>query len=238
METRISVAAVVVIVLFLGSITAMLFSAGLNFPQRTAAALPEEDYDPSFWNITDALASPVDVNNRSSSISDVEYQNVTVSVHEWYFDYISEVFNGETVRINSIILMEQNLTVPAPAILYLHGFGERYADFIQMLRELAAGGFVVMGIDQPGSGDSTGYPSLNSFTFLNVTSGPHDSSLYHSVWAASRALTLLETLPQVLTNATIIAGNSMGGLATFILSGIDARVDGSIPMIDFGIPVQ
>ena len=212
METRISVAAVVVMVLFLGSITAMLFFAGLSFPMRTAAPPSEEDFDTSFWNITDALVSPLDVKNHSSSISDVEYQNATVSVHEWYFDYMSEIFNGEAVRINSIILTKQNLTTPTPAILYLHGFGEQYAEFMQMLREFAAAGFVVMGIDQPGSGSSTGYPSLNSFTFLNVTSGPQDSSLYHSVWAASRALTLLETLPQVLANAMVVAGNSMGGL--------------------------
>jgi pimeloyl-ACP methyl ester carboxylesterase len=234
MNSRVSVFAIIVMTVFMGSVTALLFFAGSNFPARTAAVLPEDEYDISFWNLTDVSILPLDVKNHSSSISFVEYQNESVTIHEWYFDYFSEVFNDEDVRINSVILMAQNLTVPVPAILYLHGFGEQYDDFMQMLREFAAAGFVVMGIDQPGSGNSTGFPQLNLFTFLNVTSGPQDASLYHSVWAASRALTLLETMPQVRTDAMVVAGNSMGGLATFILSAIDSRVDGSIPMISGG----
>jgi pimeloyl-ACP methyl ester carboxylesterase len=234
MNTRTSVTAIIVMTLFMGSVTAVLFFAGSNFPERTAAVPPEDDFDTSFWNLTDALVSPLAVNNHSASISTVEYQNETVPIQEWYFDYMSEFFDGRAVRINSVILAKQNLATPTPAILYLHGFGEQYADFMQMLRELAAAGFVVMGIDQPGSGNSTGFPALSPFTFLNVTTGPQDSSLYHSVWAASRALTLLETLPYVRTDAMIVAGNSMGGLVTFILSGIDKRVDGLIPMISGG----
>jgi pimeloyl-ACP methyl ester carboxylesterase len=234
MNRRISAVAIVIMTLFMGSITAMLFFAGSSFPVRTAAAPQDSEFDTNFWNLTDALTLPLDTNNHSSSISQIEYENTSVPVHEWYFDYQSEVFNGNDIRINSVILMKQNLTTPTPAILYLHGFGERYAEFLEMLRELAAAGFVVMGIDQPGSGNTTGFPQLSPFTFLNVTHGPQSSSLYHSVWAAARALTLLETMPQVRTDATIVAGNSMGGLVTFIISGIDTRVDGSIPMIAGG----
>jgi pimeloyl-ACP methyl ester carboxylesterase len=234
MNARASIFAVIVMTIFMGSVTAMLFFAGSNFPVRTAAALPADEYDTSFWNLTDAFISPLDVYNHSSSISFFEYQNASVTIHEWYFDYFSEVFNDEAVRINSVILMKQDLTGPAPAVLYLHGFDEQYEDFMQMLRELAAAGFLVMGIDQPGSGNTTGFPRLSPRTFLNVTNGPQSASLYHSVWAASRALTLLESIPQVQTNAIIVAGDSMGGLVTIILSAIDPRVDGSIPMIAGG----
>ncbi len=83
METRVSVAAVVVMALFMGSITAMLFFAEANFPERTAAVPSEEGHDTGLWNITDASILPLDVNNHSSSISDIEYENATVSVHEW-----------------------------------------------------------------------------------------------------------------------------------------------------------
>jgi pimeloyl-ACP methyl ester carboxylesterase len=234
MNARVSIFAVIVMTVFMGSVTAMLFFAGSNFPVRTAASLPADEYDTSFWNLTDAFISPLDVYNHSSSISFIEYQNESVTIHEWYFDYFSEVFNYEPVRINSVILIRQDLTGPAPAVLYLHGFDEQYEDFMQMLRELAAAGFLVMGIDQPGSGNTTGFPPLSPRTFLNVTNGPQSASLYHSVWAAARALTLLEAIPQVQANATIVAGDSMGGLVTIILSAIDPRVDGSIPMIAGG----
>ena len=234
MTRRVSVLALVVMTLFLGSITVMLFFVGSNYPERYAAVPPVEDYDTSYWNLTSAVTSPVSLNNHSSSDSVIEYQDTSVSINEWYFDYVSEVYNGATVRINSVIISRQDLTSTRPTILYLHGYGEQYSDYLPMLREFAAAGFIVMGIDQPGSGNSTGYPALSPFTFLNVTNGPEDSSLFHSVWAAARALTLLESLPFVRTDALIVAGNSMGGLVTFILSGIDSRVDGSIPMIAAG----
>jgi pimeloyl-ACP methyl ester carboxylesterase len=234
MTRRVSIFALVVMTIFLGSVTAMLFSIGSNYPERFASAPSEEVYDTSFWNLTSATTSPVNVNNHSSVSNTVGYQNTSVSINEWYFDYVSEVYKGSEVKINSVILSEQNLTSPKPTILYLHGYGEQYSDYLQMLREFAAAGFIVMGIDQPGSGNSTGYPILSPFTFLNVTSGPEDASLFHSVLAAARAVTLLESLPFVRTDALIVAGNSMGGLVTFILSGIDSRVDGSIPMIAAG----
>ncbi|MFW9805603.1 MAG: alpha/beta hydrolase [Candidatus Thorarchaeota archaeon] len=234
MARRVSVLALVVMTLFLGSVTVMLFFVGSNYPERYASVPSEEVYDTSFWNLTSALTPPVDVYNHSSKNSIVEYQNSSVSVDEWYFDYVSEVYNGLEVMINSVILSEHNITSPKPAILYLHGYGEQYSDYLQMLRRFAAAGLIVMGIDQPGSGNSTGFPVLSPYTFLNVTSGPEDSSLFHSVMAAARAVTLLESLPFVRTDAVIVAGNSMGGLVSFILSGIDSRIDGTIPMIAAG----
>ncbi len=234
MTRRVSVLVLVVMMLFLGSITAMLFVVGSDYPERYASVPSEEVYDTSFWNLTSAIESPVNVHNFSSRSNIIEYQNTSVSIDEWYFNYVSEVHKDVEVTINSVILAKQNLTSPKPTILYLHGYDEQYSDHLQMLREFAAAGFIVMGIDQPGSGNSTGYPELNPFTFLNVTSGPEDSSLFHSVWAATRAVTLLESLTFVRTDALIVAGNSMGGLVTFILSGIDSRVDGSIPMLAAG----
>ncbi len=234
MTVKTDAIAIIVMVSFMGSITGILFFAGSDFPQRTAPIPSEDAFDTSYWNITDAYSSPIDLNEHSIDTVDFEYQNLTTTLQEWYFDYSSEVFRGSEIRINSVIIRRSNLSEPSPAILYLHGYGERYLDYMQMLREFAAAGFVAMGIDQPGSGGSTGFPKLSPLTFLNVSSGPEDSSLYHSVWASARALTLLEFLPFVMTNATIVAGNSMGGLVTFLLSAIDDRVDASVPMISGG----
>ena len=212
----------------------MMFFAGSNFPERTAQVLPEVTFDTSFWNLTEAYTQPLDLKNHSFVFTPIESHNSSFVLEEWYFDYSSEIFRGSEIRISSVIITNLNTSSPAPAILYLHGYGERYLDYIQILREFALAGFVVMGIDQPGSGASTGFPELSAFTFLNVSSGPEDSSLFHSVWASARAITLLESLPYVQENATIVAGNSMGGIVTYIISGIDHRVDASIPMISAG----
>jgi cephalosporin-C deacetylase-like acetyl esterase len=154
MDKRISVIAVVIMTLFMGSITAVLFFAGSNFPERTASIPPQTEYDTTFWNLTDATLLPLDVKNHSLVVSSIPYQNASVDLNEWYFDFMSETFREDVIRINSVIITRSNLTTPSPAILYLHGYGEQYADFIQMLREFAAAGYVVMGIDQPGSGNT------------------------------------------------------------------------------------
>ena len=211
-----------------------MFSAGAQFPVRSALPPPIDDYDTSFWNFTEAMSSPMNVNNISNTVKAIDFQDETISVEEWYFSYESEVYNENTIRINSVILKRQNIASSTPTILFLHGYGEEYSDYMWMLRELAATGFVIMGIDHPGTGDSTGLHDLSPHTFLNVSTSPQDSNLYHSVWAAVRAITLLETLAYVNDSSIVIAGDSMGAWTTLIVSAMDSRVDGLIPMIVAG----
>ncbi len=225
---------VLLITVFLVSIIATLFTLGLHYPERRAITNPESEYDTSFWNITEATSLPLNVNNITTIIEDYDAHTEVIPIVEWYFSYESETFQGETVRINSVVLRRENTSEPSPTILFLHGYGESYSGHVVMLRELAASGFVVMGIDHPGSGNSTGFPELTPHTFLNVTNGPQDSSLYHSVWAGARAMTLLDSLSYVNDDAIVVSGNSMGAMTTFILSAIDPRVDGAVPMIAAG----
>ena len=126
MSRRVSILALVMMTIFLGSVTAMLFFVGSNYPQRYAPVSSQEDYDTDFWNLTSAITSPVNVNNHSSMSSVIEYQNKSESINEWYFDYVSEFYRGVEVRINSVIIAEQNITSPRSTVLYLHGYGEQY----------------------------------------------------------------------------------------------------------------
>jgi pimeloyl-ACP methyl ester carboxylesterase len=225
---------VIVLTVFFFSITGLLFSIGFQYPVRRASPLQENEYETDFWDLTEAISSPMDIVNISSTVRIAYTSGEPIPLHEWYFSYASEMVAGDVVRINSVILRRNNTSIPSPTILFLHGYGERYSNHIEMLRELASMGVVVMGIDHPGCGDSTGMPDLSINTFLNVTDGPQSSNLYHSVWAAARAITLLESLAYVEQDSIVVSGDSMGAMTTFIISAIDSRVDGVIPMIAAG----
>lgn len=223
-----------VLTIFFFSITILLFSVGFQFPESYAQSKPQDDFETDIWDFTEAISSPLDVENISSTVYDIDISGETVSLDEWYFTYSSEIIDGNDVRINSVLLKPSNLSSPSPAFLFLHGYGERYSERLLMLRQIAAEGFVVLGIDQPGSGDSTGVPPLTIETFLNVTEGPQSSNLYRSVWASARAVTFLESLSYVNQGAIIVSGDSMGAWVTFIVAATDPRIDGAIPMIAGG----
>jgi len=226
--TRITIVlTILVLTLFYFSSTSLLLSMGAQYPARSAYPVAEDYHDTSFWNITNAQSTPVTINTISTQVEQYE----SISLDEWYFTYESESLQEGVITINSVILKRTNISGPTPTLLFLHGYGGDYSGYIDVMRELAAiGGFIVMGIDHPGQGESTGAPELSSLTFLNVTTAPQDANLFHSVMAAVRAVTLLESLPYVDDSALVVSGNSMGAWTTLITSAIDSRVDGSIGM--------
>ncbi|MHA1907927.1 MAG: alpha/beta fold hydrolase [Candidatus Thorarchaeota archaeon] len=227
-----SIVLVVLALIMIGSTVSMLFSIAYQYPVAETDPRPAENFDTSFWDLTDALTTPLDINNISDTIESVETSGGAVDVNSWKFDFYSETYDTVDIRINSILVQPTNRVGDAPGVLVLHGYGSNYMGFIEVIRQIAAAGYVVLGIDSPGSGLSTAFPPLNPYTFFDVSDGPESAHIYHSVWSAARAVTLLESLPYV--NSTIVLGGSMGGLETFILSAIDSRVDASIPMIAGG----
>jgi pimeloyl-ACP methyl ester carboxylesterase len=233
MEIRAKFLTVVAIALLTASTTSILFSLTVHYPLRYALPLAQEDYDITFWNLTDSLSEPLDIRNISRTVVDFMVDAEQVRLVEWRFNYSSSLFNGGRVRINSILLFRENETAPRPSVLLLHGYASQAADFYSMLWDLAVHGYVALAIDAPGCGWSNG-PLLTPATLFNVTDGPTSSHLYHSVWAAARAIALLESLPNVATDSNVVLGASMGGIEALILSAIDSRVDGSIPVLSAG----
>lgn len=227
-----SAALVILLFLFVSSVGSILFSFTFSYPQAVTTPKSSLFYDTSFWNLSAAISDPLDVRRISSGIETISAGTGGVPVNITRFTFYSETYNGVDIRINSYLLKQANMTAPAPALLLLHGYGSNVMQFMTIIRAVAAAGYVVMGIDAPGSGESTNYPELNPYTLFNVTGGPQSAYLYHAVWSAARAVTYLQTLPYI--NATIVGGASMGGMETMILSAIDSRVDGSIPMISSG----
>ncbi|MFW9907977.1 MAG: alpha/beta fold hydrolase [Candidatus Thorarchaeota archaeon] len=223
---------VLLLFIFIGSLMSLLFSLAFQYPIARTVPMTEDQYDTSFWDLTTATTDPLNVMNMSDETSTIQTDEGLVQLKSWQFSYYSETFHDIEIRINSILVRPATLVSEAPAILVLHGYGSSSMGFIDFINQIASAGYYVLGIDAPGAGISTPYPPLNPYTFFDVSDGPESSHIFHSVWSAARAITFLESLPYV--NSTILLGGSMGALETFILSAIDSRVDGSIPMIAGG----
>jgi ABC-2 type transport system ATP-binding protein len=105
---------------------------------------------------------------------------------------------------------------PAPAVVLAHGFGGSKEDLAVEARSLAEHGYVVMAYTARGFGRSGGLIHLDSPSY--------------EVADASRLLSYLATLPQVLKDSpgdprAGVAGGSYGGGLALLLSAYDRRVD-------------
>jgi len=140
---------------------------------------------------------------------------------------------GETITIHAY------LTVPytagsQPALVLGHGHGGS-AD-LNLAQTIAfLYGYVVLTIDGPQAGKSTGGPKDNNQAWISVDKGPEYGYLYHYAYAGMRALTLLQALANQPGNpynidATKLGvfGASMGGIFTSYINGIDDRVKAAI----------
>jgi dienelactone hydrolase len=97
----------------------------------------------------------------------------------------------------------------------------------------ASKGYVALAMDSPGCGNSSG-PICSGANIMNFSDGPYSSYYYHNVIAASRALTVMASLPFVNGSAMGASGASMGGLTTFLLSAVDGRVKAGAPVVAAG----
>jgi len=227
-----AVALTLVLLVFLGSVISLIFWIGNQYPIRHSPPASSDFYETDYWDLEPAENDPLDIINISTSVVTYESDSTRVALERWQFTYLSEEMDSIEVRIHSTVTRQVNQTGSQPAILILHGYGSSSSTFMGIMNNLAAAGIVTMAIDAPDSGQSTAYPPLNSDTFLDVSDGPESAHLYHSVWSAARAVSLLDSLPFV--SDLIVAGGSMGGVQSIILSAIDERVDGSVPMISAG----
>ncbi len=222
------------VLIFTGSLISILFSAMFSYPHALVPAGDVDDYDTSFWNLSTIEEAPYDMQNISSTVRNISYQGEQIPILDWRFTFFSENYSGSPLRIGSILMSPTNHSDPMPSVLFLHGYGSQASDFVPMMLEFVANGFVALAIDAPGCGQSSMTLPLNPRTLFNVTSSPQDAHIYHSVWAASRAVGLLESFDYVDEERSVVLGVSMGGLQTFILSAIDERVDAAVPIIACG----
>ena len=187
-----------------------------------------------------------------AKIRDRATLNHELAVHAGYFDvyYDSEVgdakwadgsppyaiHSGGTIRVHGF-LASPLVGGPYPAIVVGHGLGGHGSPEVELA--LAALGYVVLSIDGPGQGQSTGAPDtvqgwISVEEQLN-TPAPELSYLYHYAYAGMRGLTLLDHLSQLPFNPLRIdrdrlgvIGASMGGQFTYYINGVDDRVKAAV----------
>jgi hypothetical protein len=109
-----------------------------------------------------------------------------------------------------------------------------------LAQAVAALGYVVLSIDGPRAGLSTGGPQDTEQTCISVEEvmnvpSPAVSYLYHYVYAGMRALTLLDALSRIPFNPLRldrnnfgVIGTSMGGQFPYYLNGVDERMKGPV----------
>ncbi len=243
------------ILLIISFLTVSYFATG-----SWEAQVPSQvsSFNTTFWNLGQEYPA---INMQIVYVSNSTNGNTTVNRFDIWFD--SNYYANETVRIHSILLVPNatfpygecvpincsctnasycicqllcNSTLAPhdkPAILLLHGTGGNAGDMLEYGMIFAEKGYVIMAMDSPGCGNSTG-PACNGTNIVDFSDGPYSSYCYNNVIAASRALTVMADLPFTNASAMGVSGASMGGLTTFLLSAIDDRVAASAPIAAAG----
>lgn len=115
-----------------------------------------------------------------------------------------------------------------PGLVVAHGLGA-YADEGAAATPAADIGGVAIAYSGPGQGASEGTGSTEDHLFDTVPD-PRDSWFWEHAVAAMRALTVLETMPEVDRSRLGMTGYSGGGVATLMVNGVDDRVTVAVPV--------
>ncbi len=185
-----------------------------------------ETFNTTFWD-SGAEYPPLEMN--VSHIGNSTVGEVVLEEYEAFFN--SHIFNGTTIRIHTVILKPPGDDLPA--ILLLHGTGDSYLQLLPYGRALSSHGYVVMLMDSPGCGLSSG-PTSSPENTVDFSDGPYSAYYYHNVIAARRAITAISDLPYVNPDAIAVSGASMGGVATYLVAATDVRVKAAIPVVASG----
>lgn len=212
------------------SIALVLLIAGLTIQTPRRFSNPPTGPSLDFWNLTRVLEEPLNVEFKGGEHMLGDSYNVSI---QW-LEYTSEHYGYWNVRINGFIARPINQTESLPAILILHGTNGSSRDFLSIAINIASKGYIIMGIDAPGCGESSREPACKASNIVNISNGPEGAYYYHAVWSAMRAVTLLTSMEGVDRERIAAAGVSMGGVETYIVAAVDPRVKAAISIVASG----
>jgi dienelactone hydrolase len=121
---------------------------------------------------------------------------------------------------------------PVPGLTVAHGLGA-FAEAGSASNPAAQLGVVAIAYSGPGQGQSQGTGSVPDHLF-DVLASPTDSWFWEHAAAAMRALTVLETLPEVDPARLAMSGYSGGAVATHMVNGVDDRLIAAVPISGTG----
>lgn len=213
----------VLLLVLVGVLLSSFFASDTWRPSHSSLV---ESFNTTFWD-AGIDYPPLEMNVSYSLNSTVG--EVMVEEYDAFFN--SHEFNGSMIKIHAVILKPPGEGLPA--VLFLHGTGGSHVQLLPYGRELASRGYVVMLMDSPGCGNSSG-PTSSPENTVDFSAGPYSAYYYHNVIAARRAITALSELPYVDPDAVAVSGVSMGGVATYLVAATDERVKAAIPVVASG----
>ena len=161
-------------------------------------------------------------------------------------DYIREkiVFRGvRDSRVPGYLAIPKKGTPPYPVVLQLHGLTGSKANWWddagfsrggQVTKGLLGAGYAVLALDAQYHGDrlvQNDYESPGTMVFERGWMHRYRDLLVQSVVEYRRALDYLATREEIDAERVGMIGYSMGGHMTFILTGIDPRIDVSVACV-------
>lgn len=221
---------------------AFLCACSFLAPLRAQSKIPPYD----LWN-SQVLAdiknqSSLQIDLRSSTLpllDDVYFvSNPSASYFDDTFPYQEQT--GQKITIHAYLAVPPLGAGPFPALVVGHGHGGQADPNLAALIATLYG-YVVLAIDGPQAGKSTGGPHDSNQAWISVDNGPNRGYLYHYAYAGMRALTVLEALAaqpgnpfKIDASKLGVFGASMGGIFTTYINGIDDRVKAAIVIASAG----
>lgn len=203
-------------------------------PLSLPVPVPAATSNTGWWDFT-GLDAPLEMellSNRTHSLPANPRGLPAAEIVESQVQFYSQTWNGEEIRIHGYLYRPVGAR-GLPAVLLAHGFGDKADSMAPFARDLAQGGYVTLAYSAPGQGNSTG-PKNNQSNFARVDRGPQDAWLARNIFAARRALSVLEGLPEVDRDRLAILGGSQGGVTSFLVSALDSRIKASVPVVASG----
>ena len=174
--------------------------------------------------------------------------------------YLIGTFKGQPARMAAIYGFPEGATDRLPAVMHLHGGGQRAS--LSEVKLLVARGFAALSVNWGGSGNGKapfntvegaqpGDPNtdwgavdpsqLNAQAYSSVLPGPKqlfedrehpgNNNWYLLTIGCRRGLTFLEEQPEVDPARLGVHGFSMGGNLTMYVAGTDDRVKAAVPAV-------
>jgi dienelactone hydrolase len=119
-----------------------------------------------------------------------------------------------------------------PAVIVLHGTGDRKESMIPLLEALADRGFLAVATDGRHHGERAKGPGDYPQAILQAyRTGRGHPFLYDTAWDAMRLVDYLQSRPDVDGARIGMMGISKGGMETYLTAAADPRVAAAVPVI-------
>ena len=146
--------------------------------------------------------------------------------------------SGQVERIPLLVVRPAKARGRRPAVIVVHGTGEKKESQLEMLSKLAAKGIIGVALDARYHGqrapDAEGADAYDAALIeaWRADSEAQEHPLYYdTVWDVWRVVDYLEKRSEVDRSRVGLIGFSMGGIVTWLAAAADERIKVAVPVI-------